>query len=102
MACGVIVRNASGDIVYANQAAMRIYGVADMAELAAADLDAAAFAHDLTPLGERPSAKAIRTLQPVRATVVGRRRSDGAIQWRLGHPGPRFHTDRGARAVAPA
>jgi len=38
MACGVIVRNASGDIVYANQAAMRIYGVADMAELAAADL----------------------------------------------------------------
>ncbi len=99
MACGVIVRNASGDIVYANQAAMRIYGVADMAELAAADLDAAAFAHDLTPLGERPSAKAIRTLQPVRDMVVGRRRSDGAIQWRLVDAVPIFDPDGGAHEV---
>src|SRR5260221_2748688 len=83
MACGVIVRSATGDIVYANQAAMRIYGVADPVELAAADLDAAAFAHDGQPLAERPSAKALRTLEPVRDVVVGRRRADGAIQWRL-------------------
>ena len=83
MACGVIVRNASGDIIYANQAAMRIYGVAGMVELAAADVDAAAFAHDGQPLAERPSAKARRTLEPVRDVVVGRRRADGALQWRL-------------------
>ena len=99
MACGVIVRNASGDIVYANQAAMRIYGVAGAAELAAADLDAAAFAHDLTPLGERPSAKALRTLQPVRDMVVGRRRNDGAIQWRLVDAVPIFDPDGGAHEV---
>src|SRR5260370_39892032 len=85
---GVIVRSATGDIVYANQAAMRIYGVSGMVELAAADLDAAAFAHDGQPLAERPSAKALRTLEPVRDVVVGRRRADGAIQWRLIDAGP--------------
>src|SRR5207237_6736095 len=99
MACGVIVRNASGDIVYANQAAMRIYGVADPVELAAADLDAAAFAYDGQPLAERPSAKALRTLQPVRDVVVGRSRADGAIQWRLIDAVPIFDADGQAHEV---
>jgi len=93
MACGVIVRSASGEIVYANQAALRIYCVSDIVELASADLDAAAFAHDGQPLGERPSAKALRTLEPVRDVVVGRRRPDGAIQWRLIDAVPILGTD---------
>jgi diguanylate cyclase (GGDEF)-like protein/PAS domain S-box-containing protein len=99
MACGVIVRNVSGDIVYANQAAIRIYGVRDLVELAAADLDAAAFAHDGGPLDERPSAKALRTLEPVRDVVVGRRRSDGQIQWRLVDAVPILGPDATANEV---
>src|SRR5258708_22113017 len=99
MACGVIVRNASGDILYANHAALRIYGVADIVALAAADPDAAAFAQDGSPLSERPSVKAFRTLEAVRGIVGGRRRSDGEIQWRLIHALPILHVHGQVRQV---
>ena len=99
MACGVIVRNRLGAVVYANRAAIRIYGVNTMAELAAIDHDAAAFAEDGAPLPERPSAKALRTLQPVREMTVGRRQADGTIQWRLVDAVPLFDPDGEAREV---
>ncbi|HEX9496135.1 MAG TPA: EAL domain-containing protein [Candidatus Limnocylindria bacterium] len=99
MACGVIVRNASGDILYANHAALRIYGVADIVALAAADPDAAAFAQDGSALSERPSARAFRTLEAVRDIVAGRRRSDGEIQWRLIDAVPIFEVDGQVREV---
>ena len=93
MACGVIVRTAAGAIVYANHAALRIYGVGDIGTLAAADVDAAAFAHDGSPLAERPSAEAFRTMRPVRDLIVGRRRGDGQMQWRLVDAVPIFDAD---------
>src|SRR5258708_18738884 len=79
MACGVIVRNASGDILYANHAALRIYGVADIVALAAADPDAAAFAQDGSALSERPSARSFRTLEAGRDIIPGRRRTGGRV-----------------------
>ena len=99
MACGVIVRNAAGEIVYANHAALRIYGVADVDALAAADPDAAALAPDGSALSERPSARAFRTLEPVRDVVAGRRRADGEIQWRLIDAVPIFDDDGRVREV---
>ena len=99
MACGVIVRTATGEITYANRAALRIYGVPDIAALAAADVDAAALAPDGSALAERPSAQAMRTLEPVRDVIAGRRRDDGSIQWRLIDAVPIFDADGRAREV---
>ena len=99
MACGVIVRDAALAVVYANRAAMRIYGVTDIVELAAADHEAAAFAADGSPLLERPSATALRTLRPVRDMTVGRRRPDGGLQWRLVDAVPIFDIDGTANEV---
>jgi diguanylate cyclase (GGDEF)-like protein/PAS domain S-box-containing protein len=99
MACGVIVRTAGGEIHYANQAAMRIYGVQNMDELAAADTTAAMLAGDGSMLDERPSAKALRTLQPVRDCTVGRMFADGRVQWRLVDAVPLFDPDGIAREV---
>jgi len=99
MACGVIVRNDRGDVLYANQAAIRIYGVSSISELATADVEAAMYAHDGSPLEERPSACAFRTLQPVRDVMVGRSRLDGAIQWRLVDAVPLFDADGRATEV---
>ena len=99
MACGVILRNDRGEVLYANQAALRIYGVDNVAELAEADAEAAIYAFDGSPLTERPSVRALRTLQPVRDVMVGRSRPDGAIQWRLVDAVPLFDADGTAREV---
>ncbi len=99
MACGVILRNDRGEVLYANQAALRIYGVASLTELAKADGEAAMYAHDGSPLEERPSVRALRTLQPVRDVMVGRNRGDGAIQWRLVDAVPLFDADGRASEV---
>ena len=99
MACGVIVRTATGEITYANRAALRIYGVADLAALGAADVGAAALAPDGSVLAERPSAQAMRTLEPVRDVIAGRRRPAGAIQSRLIDAVPIFDPDGRAREV---
>lgn len=84
MACGVMVWNASGEIVEINEAAQQIMGTS-LDEIrrfrglrrpyAFTRLDGSALPHE-----ERPTAIALRTGRPRRNALVGVKRSDG--QWR--------------------
>ncbi|MBI4492245.1 MAG: EAL domain-containing protein [Chloroflexi bacterium] len=85
VACGVLMRDAAGEIVHANRAAeemlgqtfdrMRGRGVADSPWQVACEDDS-----DL-PVAERPSSVAFRTRRPVRKATLSITRLDGEQRW---------------------
>lgn len=84
MACGVIVRDASGAIVRTNAAVERILGLSGKQLREGGDL---AFFHRTTedgteiPNGSYPWQVAVRTRQPVRDRTVAVTRPDGERRW---------------------
>jgi diguanylate cyclase (GGDEF)-like protein/PAS domain S-box-containing protein len=84
IACGVVVRGTSGEVIYANPAAEQILGLSlvQMRGRAPESLWQATRedGSDL-PISERPGATVLWTRRPVRNRVVGVRRPDGERRW---------------------
>src|SRR5881397_3452151 len=86
MACGVVVRNAAGGVVFANAAAKRIFG-RPPEELEGAE----ALGEDrrvredgtLMPDDEVPNVAAQQRGEPVRNVMMGMVRADGYVRWLL-------------------
>jgi diguanylate cyclase (GGDEF)-like protein/PAS domain S-box-containing protein len=86
MACGVIVRDATGAVVFANAAAKRIFG-RPPEELAGAEAtgEDGRIREDGTPMpvDEVPNVAAQRRGEPIRNVMMGVVRSDGYVRWLL-------------------
>ena len=86
MACGVVVRNAAGSVVFANAAAKRIFGRApDELEGAASPGEDRRIREDGTtmPDDEVPNVAAQARGEPIRNVMMGMVRSDGYVRWLL-------------------
>lgn len=85
MAEGVVVQYASGKVVDCNSAAERILGMTREQVLQLNEQEWAGRHEDLTPFpkADHPSLQALRTGEPVKNTVMGIQRPDGAIRWLL-------------------
>ncbi|HEY7060479.1 MAG TPA: GAF domain-containing protein [Chloroflexota bacterium] len=84
MACGVLVRDAAGAIVDANEAAEEIvgYSLAEMRGKTSEELWPVARADESAlPNAERPSVVARRTGDPLRQVLMRIKRPDGAYRW---------------------
>ncbi|TMF80901.1 MAG: EAL domain-containing protein [Chloroflexi bacterium] len=86
MACGVVVRNAAGSVVFANAAAKRIFGRApDELEGAESPGEDRRIREDGTtmPDDEVPNVAAQARGEPIRNVMMGMVRSDGYVRWLL-------------------
>src|SRR3989449_4613343 len=86
MACGVVVRNAAGSVVFANAAAKRIFGRApDELEGAASPGEDRRIREDGTtmPDDEVPNVAAQLRGEPIRNVMMGMVRADGYVRWLL-------------------
>ena len=86
MACGVVVRNAAGSVVFANAAAKRIFGRApDELEGPAPPGEDRRIREDGTtmPDDEVPNVAAQARGEPIRNVMMGMVRSDGYVRWLL-------------------
>jgi len=84
VACGVLVRNAGGQIIHANAAAEEIFGLGleQMRGRTSASLWQAIHEDGTeVPGAERPGARALRERQPIRGFTEGVIRPDGALRW---------------------
>ncbi len=93
MACGVLVRDGKGRIMYANQAALRILGVDVLAPGEHLAMPTGArFGEDGTLLAESdtPGMVALRTRRPVRGFLMRVTRTDGERRWVLVDSVPLF------------
>jgi PAS domain S-box-containing protein len=86
VACGVLVRDASGAIIHANDAAQEVIGLS-FAAMSGRPPEAlwTVIREDGTPLpdAERPGRVVLRTGHPVRRATIGVRRPDGEQRWLL-------------------
>src|SRR5256714_2931192 len=86
MACGVVVRDASGAVVFANAAAKRIFGRAPE-ELEGAeplgDDRRVREAGPVMPDDESPTVAAKARGEPIRNVMMGMVRADGYVRWLL-------------------
>ncbi|HEV8534887.1 MAG TPA: EAL domain-containing protein [Candidatus Limnocylindria bacterium] len=86
MACGVVVRNAAGAVVFANAAAKRIFGrPPDQLEGAEPPGEDRRIREDGTPMpdDEVPNVAAQARGEPIRNVMMGMVRSDGYVRWLL-------------------
>ncbi|HKC90242.1 MAG TPA: EAL domain-containing protein [Candidatus Limnocylindria bacterium] len=86
MACGVVVRNAAGAVVFANAAAKRIFGrPPDELEGGEAPGDDRRVREDGTvmPDDEVPNVAAQARGEPIRNVMMGMVRADGYVRWLL-------------------
>src|SRR5256714_104994 len=86
MACGVVVRNAAGAVVFANAAAKRIFGrPPDELDGGAAPGGARRVREDGTtmPDDEVPNVAAQARGEPIRNVMMGMVRADGYVRWLL-------------------
>jgi diguanylate cyclase (GGDEF)-like protein/PAS domain S-box-containing protein len=86
MACGVVVRNAAGSVVFANAAAKRIFGRApEELEGAEPPGEDRRIREDGTtmPDDEVPNVAAQARGEPIRNVMMGMVRSDGYVRWLL-------------------
>ncbi len=83
MTCGVLVCDAAGRIVDANEAAEEAFGLtlADLAGRALHDFPVVDEDGSVLPTEERPYHIALRTGQPVRHMLLGVRRANGERRW---------------------
>src|SRR2546430_1594897 len=86
MACGVVVRNAAGAVVFANAAAKRIFGrPPDELEGGEAPGEDRRVREDGTamPDDEVPNVAAQARGEPIRNVMMGMVRADGYVRWLL-------------------
>ena len=86
MACGVVVRNAAGAVVFANAAAKRIFGrPPDELDGVAAPGEDGRVREDGTtmPDDEVPNVAAQARGEPIRNVMMGMVRADGYVRWLL-------------------
>src|ERR671934_2889384 len=86
MACGVVVRDASGAVMFANAAAHRIFGrPPDQLVTVEPSGDVRRLREDgsTMPEDEVPNVAAQRRGAPVRNVMMGIARSDGYVRWLL-------------------
>src|SRR5439155_12909978 len=86
MACGVVVRNASGGVVFANAAAKRIFGrPPEELEGAEPPGEDRRIREDGTtmPDEEVPNVAARTRGEPIRNVMMGMVRADGYVRWLL-------------------
>jgi diguanylate cyclase (GGDEF)-like protein/PAS domain S-box-containing protein len=86
MACGVVVRNAAGAVVFANAAAKRIFGrPPDELDSGAAPGEDRRVREDGTtmPDDEVPNVAAQARGEPIRNVMMGMVRADGYVRWLL-------------------
>ena len=103
MACGVVVRDSAGAIVFANAAAHRIFGRPpdELAGFSGAAPDVRRVREDGTPMpdAEVPNVAAREQGEPVRNVTMGLIRSDGYVRWLLIDAVPIFGSDGDVREV---
>src|SRR3989442_4329442 len=87
MACGVIVRDAAGSVVFANAAALRIFGRPpdQLAGTEPPTGEERRIREDVTlmPDDEVPNVAAQQRGEPIRNVMMGMVRADGYVRWLL-------------------
>jgi diguanylate cyclase (GGDEF)-like protein/PAS domain S-box-containing protein len=101
MACGVIVRDATGAVVFANAAALRIFGrPPDQLAETSAGADRRIREDGTTmPDDEVPNVAAQLRGEPVRNVMMGMVRADGYVRWLLVDAVPVKNDDGSVREV---
>lgn len=102
MACGVVVRDTSGAVIFANAAAHRIFGrPPDQLLGASASAEEGRIREDGTPMPDHevPSVAAQRQGVPVRNVMMGLARADGYVRWLLVDAVPILGDDGHVREV---
>src|SRR5437879_11981956 len=104
MACGVIVRDAAGSVVFANAAALRIFGrpPEQLAGTEPPSGEERRIREDgtLMPDDEVPNVAAQVRGEPVRNVMMGMVRADGEVSWLVVEAVPGRRAGSSAGAVA--
>ena len=102
MACGVVVRDADGAVIFANAAAHRIFGRPPEELAGAAPSGSERRLREdgsIMPDEEVPNVAAQRDREPVRNVMMGLARADGYVRWLLVDAVPVKNDDGSVREV---